>query len=90
MKKFYKVLLAIVLVLLLCVGCTEEQNSYDDSSSNYETAYDNNDDEYSAPVYVSRTGKIHKKSNCSGMKYYTVMDYDEAVNNGYDFCNNCY
>lgn len=41
-------------------------------------------------VYVSKTGKIHKFSNCSGMQYYTEMLYDEALDNGYDFCMNCY
>lgn len=49
------------------------------------------DYEYSGiTVYVSRSGKIHSNPRCSGMKYYTEMDYDEAVENGYDFCMNCY
>lgn len=43
-----------------------------------------------ATVYVSRTGKIHRISNCSGMKYYTKMDYYEALDEGYVHCQNCY
>ena len=41
-------------------------------------------------VYVSRYGKIHKRSNCSGMKYYTAMSYSDAINAGYSKCKNCY
>lgn len=41
-------------------------------------------------VYVSRTGKIHRIRNCSGMKYYTAMDYEDAVDAGYSHCQNCY
>ena len=48
-------------------------------------------DEYNGiTVYVSKSGKIHSISYCSGMKYYTEMSYDEAVDRGYDFCQNCY
>ena len=60
-----------------------------------EDEYDEDEDEdeyeYSGvTVYVSRTGKIHSNRSCSGMKYYTRMDYNEAVDEGYDFCMNCY
>lgn len=41
-------------------------------------------------VYVSDYGKIHKNPNCSGMKYYKVMSYSEAVKAGYSRCQNCY
>lgn len=41
-------------------------------------------------VYVSRNGKIHTRSDCSGMKYYTAMSYEAAVNAGYDHCGKCY
>lgn len=41
-------------------------------------------------VYVSRSGKIHSISYCSGMKYYTEMTYQNAVNAGYEFCSNCW
>lgn len=41
-------------------------------------------------VYVSRNGKIHKRSNCSGMKYYTEMSYSSAKAAGYVECKNCY
>lgn len=47
-------------------------------------------DQESETVYVSRTGKIHSNPNCSGMKYYTEMTYDEAIASGYDLCKNCY
>lgn len=46
--------------------------------------------ENSATVYVSNNGKIHTKSNCSGMKHYTTMTYDEAVALGYVKCKKCY
>lgn len=44
----------------------------------------------SSTVYVSRNGKIHKISNCSGMKYYTEMDYDAAIAAGYVLCSKCF
>ena len=48
------------------------------------------DDYNEVTVYVSRYGKIHSIPYCSGMKYYTAMGFDEAVDRGYDFCQNCY
>lgn len=53
---------------------------------------DDDDDEVKnqRTVYVSRKGKIHTNPRCSGMKYYTEMYEDDAINKGYDFCNNCY
>jgi len=41
-------------------------------------------------VYVSKSGKIHRISYCSGMKYYTPMTYNEAIRRGYSRCQNCY
>lgn len=44
----------------------------------------------SSTVYVSRKGKIHKNSNCGGMKKYTTMTYDEALSKGYSKCGTCF
>lgn len=44
----------------------------------------------STTVYVSNNGKIHLKSNCSGMKNYTTMTLGEAENRGYDECSKCF
>ncbi len=41
-------------------------------------------------VYVSNYGKIHRNSNCSGMKYYTKMSYADAINRGFVKCKKCY
>ena len=41
-------------------------------------------------VFVSRQGKIHRRSNCSGMKYYSTMSYSDAINKGYVKCKKCY
>lgn len=42
-------------------------------------------------VYVSDSGgKIHLRSNCSGMKYYKTMTYGEACERGYDHCQKCF
>lgn len=41
-------------------------------------------------VYVSRTGKIHLRSNCSGMKNSDPMTYAEACERGYVHCQNCF
>ena len=44
----------------------------------------------SRTVYVSRNGKIHLRSNCSGMKYYSTMTYGQAVSRGYKKCDKCF
>ncbi len=41
-------------------------------------------------VYVSRNGKIHSVSDCSGMKYYTEMTLGDADSRGYVYCKNCW
>lgn len=41
-------------------------------------------------VYVSRNGIIHKKSNCSGMLYYTEMLYSEALKYYDHKCSKCF
>ena len=41
-------------------------------------------------VYVSNAGKIHLKSDCSGMKTYTEMTLEEAYNAGYEKCERCW
>ena len=43
----------------------------------------------SRTVYVSKSGKIHFKSDCSGMKNYTEMTYAEAIAAGYSLCSKC-
>lgn len=41
-------------------------------------------------VYVSRNGKIHLRSNCSGMKNYTTMTLGQADSRGYKRCDKCF
>jgi len=41
-------------------------------------------------VYVSSTGKYHSKSNCSGMKSFTEMSLDEALEAGHIACKRCW
>ena len=48
------------------------------------------DAEDSRTVYVSRSGKIHLHSSCSGMEYYTETLYSEAVKQGYTECSKCF
>ena len=41
-------------------------------------------------VFVSKYKKIHKNPKCSGMKEYYIMEFDEAVEEGYVLCHTCY
>lgn len=41
-------------------------------------------------VYISSTGKIHLRSDCSGMKSYDEMTYEEACEAGYEHCSRCF
>lgn len=41
-------------------------------------------------VYVSSTGKYHKKCDCSGMKNYTEMTLQQAIEAGHAACKRCW
>lgn len=41
-------------------------------------------------VYISSTGKIHLKSDCSGMESYREMAMEKAVDSGYATCGRCF
>ena len=41
-------------------------------------------------VYVSSSGLIHLKADCSGMVHYEEMTLEAAVAAGYDFCARCF
>lgn len=55
-----------------------------------ETTTGSSADSNSPTVYVSNSGKYHKKSNCSGMKNFFTMTLDEAKSAGYEACKKCY
>lgn len=40
-------------------------------------------------VYVSASGLIHLKNDCSGMKNYTEMTLEQADAAGYEYCERC-
>ena len=75
MKKVICIALSVFFIFtLISCGNTEET-----------------DDSYIYPtVYVSRYGKIHSHANCSGMKYYTEMPLDSALDAGNVLCKKCY
>lgn len=41
-------------------------------------------------VYVSRSGTMHKKPDCSGMQYYTEMSYSVAEQYYSKKCSKCF
>lgn len=41
-------------------------------------------------VYVSNSGKYHKRPDCSGMKHYTEMSLADAKSSNYAACKKCY
>jgi len=41
-------------------------------------------------VFVSRTNTVHRRSNCSGMKYYNEMPAGEAYEREYYRCSKCW
>ena len=88
MKKIISVFCIICLIVssVCIVGC---ENNSKTTKINDSTPY-YTDNYYSEIVYVSNSGKIHNVRNCSGMKYYTIMDYDSAIDKGYVKCKNCY
>lgn len=46
--------------------------------------------EINITVYVSSTGKYHSKSNCSGMKSYSEMSYENAIKADLVPCKKCW
>ena len=86
MKRLFCFLLCIALVFGFS-SCKDNANNKDNNSYNSSA---NTSDRYARTVYVSKSGKkVHSIPNCSGMKYYYEMSYSDAVNKGYDFCENC-
>lgn len=90
MRAFISILLCLSLLLAFssCVGSPgelQEKEFFGTDHSLSDNSADNAD-----IVYVSRYGKIHKSSDCSGMKYYKVMDCNEAIALGFSLCRNCY
>lgn len=77
--------LVIILALVFFGGDGCEKDDHD--SYTYEEYVE---DYNSKTVYVSKYGKIHKNRHCSGMMYYDVMTYGEAIEQGYEKCANCY
>lgn len=75
MKKAICIALSIFFILTL-VSCDNAEEK--DDSYTYST------------VFVSKYGKIHAESDCSGMRYYTVMPLRSAVDAGYVLCEKCY
>lgn len=70
---------------------------YDDGKVATSTYYSSDADDdltvsSSGQVYVSTSGgKIHSRSNCSGMKHYTTYpSLESALAAGYTKCKNCY
>lgn len=84
-KRLICLLLALCMVFSLC-ACAKD-NVEDPQPSETATVNTAND----RTVYVSQSGgKIHRYNDCSGMKYYDVMTYSEAIDKGFDLCQKCY
>lgn len=90
MRKIIALLLAVSFIFSF-TGCGKEKEvPYRTTTTRYQYTQNNNYNNYSYTVYVSKYGKIHRNKNCSGMIYYTEMDYNTAVSRGYALCKNCY
>ena len=83
-------LIAIILsIVLLLVGVNHcQDNAHKNERETAKQVEQGAQQGYT--VYVSRNGKIHKNPSCSGMIYYTKMGYYDAIERGYDLCQNCY
>lgn len=106
MKRFLNLILALTIVLSLTscdsdhTSESKKEKYKSDEYSQIETvdldelfddeSTEHSDDEDEETVYVSKSGKIHRNRRCSGMKYYTEMSEEKAIEKGYDFCKNCY
>lgn len=73
MKKIICGILCVLFIFTM-VSCSEEKEEFRD---------------YDIIVYVSRYGKIHSYSNCSGMVYYKTMTFFDAINEGNVVCKKC-
>lgn len=68
----------------------EETKEEASSSSGVSSKNDYSGFNGNSTVYVSQKGKIHKNSNCGGMKRYSTMTYNDAKNAGYSECGTCF
>lgn len=84
-KRLICLLLALCMVFSLC-ACAKD-NVEEPEPSGTATVNTAND----RTVYVSQSGgKIHRYNDCSGMKYYDVMTYSEAIDKGFELCQKCF
>ena len=91
MKKSFSRILSIVLCIALSLCLFSCENNQSDNGAKDSYTFETSSTKNERTVYVSKSGKkIHRNKNCSGMKYYWEMSYSDAVDAGYDFCNNCY
>ena len=85
---FFAIFLSFYSYSWLCTNY-DLSDEYIPIDKNYETEpelwMDIND-----TVYVSNTGKIHLSPDCSGMKNYDEMIYEEACEAGYEHCSRCF
>ena len=79
--------LLLLAALALCLAGCGSGGAAGGSGSGGGSGYGVSD---STTVYVSRNGKIHLCSDCSGMKYYSTMTYGQAVSRGYKKCDKCF
>ncbi len=61
----------------------------EEQSANAESVQFPDIQESGITAYVSSTGKIHTKPDCSGMKNSTAMDISQAKAAGYQPCKRC-
>lgn len=87
-KDLLKIGAIIVAICLVLVGINHCQDAAENEKETVTIEQQVAQDGYT--VYVSRSGKIHNNSSCSGMKYYKKMGYNDARKAGYDLCQNCY
>lgn len=86
-----KIIAALAALAIIVVGIAYCHNTAEEKQQEKEIeTIEQQQAQDGYTVYVSRAGKIHTNPNCSGMKYYRKMGYNDARRAGYDLCQNCY
>ena len=98
MKKKFAISLILLIVALMCCGCSLEtkqktiSNSSYSSQSAYEKdiTYKKDADDTSPEVYITKSGKRYHRFGCSHAKnIYIILTVRQAIDRGYTYCYFC-
>lgn len=93
MKKKVIGTLLILIVAIICCSCgpeTKYKNISNSPDSSFENDYEQNENDTSPIVYITKYGKRYHKPYCShAPNVYITLTVKQAIDKGYSACYYC-